>query len=211
MPAVVAAGLLLLIVAFIFCGFTTWVLFQKRSEMAARTLRGSVIPAIQQSHLTPDEKQQVVELLTEVADQAESGALENWQASGIMNRLVRVPILEWGDLAAVEAMIAAHPEFDDDQRQRARVQLSRLRSAIESGQATEVDVGDVLAPVMHPDKSARGQTLMAQPTSEQLQEVVHRAALVADRSEVPDQLQDDVSLAEIVRRVIAAGRQEGTL
>ena len=105
MPAVLAATLLMGIVGFIACGFTTWLLFQKRSELALRTIEASYIPEIEQSRLQPDEKREVVQQLKEFAKDLQRGEYENWQAAAVMQRLVRLPVIQWGELRVVEAFL----------------------------------------------------------------------------------------------------------
>lgn len=209
-PAVLAGSALLLMLFFIGCAIGTWFLFQKRTEIAVRTLRSDVIPEVQQSRLPQEEKAIIVPMLERVVADGESGELENWQASGIMERLVRSPILEWGDLMAVEAMIADHPEFAEEERSDARRQLSRLKRAIELGEATSVDLHDALEPVLQPAPRGARQRIDRGAAAEALREVAQRARLIADRGNVPDQ-DFNVRLSDIVRREIEAGRQTGGL
>lgn len=209
-PAVLAASALLLMLFFIGCAIGTWFLFQKRTEIAVRTLRSDVIPEVQQSSLPQEEKELILPMLQQVIADGESGELENWQASGIMQRLVRSPILAWGDTIAVEAMIDQNPSFSEEERNDAKRQLARLRRAVELGEATSVDMHDVLEPVLKEAASGARQRLNRAADAEALREVAERARLVADRGNVPDQ-DFRVRLSDIVRREIEAGRQTGGL
>ncbi|QEG42330.1 hypothetical protein [Roseimaritima ulvae] len=210
LPAVLAFGLLLTAALFVCCGVSTYFLYQKRVELAARTLSGHTIPTIEQSQLEPEDKQAIVEMLGRVVEDAEAGRLENWQAGGVMNRLTRIPILEWGDLAAVEALIQSDSGFDEPAKQEAVTQIKRLRQAITTGTATSFDINEVVAPVLVEDQSLRGRSLASSPTTEQLQEVVTRARLVADRDQVSGRPRSQPSIVELVQREIEAGRIEGS-
>lgn len=209
-PAVLAASSLLLMLFFIGCAIGTWFLFQKRTEIAVRTLRSDVIPEVQQSNLPQEEKAIIIPMLQQVVEDGESGELENWQASGIMQRLVRSPILEWGDLLAVEAMIEGHRSMSEQHRNEAKRQLSRLQRAVELREATSVDMHDVLEPVLKEAAPGSHQRLDRAADADALREVAQRARLVADRGNIPDR-NFQVQLSDIIRREIEAGRQTGDI
>lgn len=235
MPAVLAATVLMGIVGFVTCGLTTWMLYGKRTELAIRTLEETYLPAVEQSLLGPDEKRAVTAQLRELTMEMKRGALENWQAGAAMQRLVRCPIIQWGELAAVERWLQrsepgrlAAGGIDDVAA--ARRHLSRLRRAVELDRATAIDVDDVLEPVVLSDRSQLERSLIdASPLwsdvgeadgapegragvreiAGRIADVVARARTVADRAEVPDRRFDDVRIERIVRRQIDAALAEG--
>lgn len=205
LPAIMAATALMGIVGFIVCAFSTWFLFQQRTEFVIRTLRGAYIGEIEQSLLDPDTKAGVVAEVTALASDLERGKYEDWQAAEIMQGLLRLPVIQWGELQAVEARLDAP---DIEQPDEYRLQLSRLRRAVELGKITAMDVDEVLAPVRVDDDSAiSGYTLVQPITAEMVAEVAHRAELVADRESIPDQNFENVQLQAIVRRAIQRGAQ----
>ncbi|EMI21844.1 hypothetical protein RMSM_01229 [Rhodopirellula maiorica SM1] len=206
MPAILAATLLMGMAGFIFCGVSTWFLFQKRGELAVRTIRGSYIPDIEQSRLSPEQKQLLVKRLETFAESVERNEYENWQAAGVMQRLQRLPVLQWGELAAVESFVLSQDEGDTEESLK---QISRLRRAAELDQATSFDFEDVLSPVHEPADNAQGRQLIQPLTATAVDEVIVRARLVADRSEVPDEKFTDISLDAIVQEQIDAGIAEG--
>ncbi|GAA4472509.1 hypothetical protein [Novipirellula rosea] len=206
MPAILAATLLMGMAGFIFCGVSTWFLFQKRGEMAVRTIRGSYIPDIEQSRLSPEQKKLIVKRLETFAGSVERKEFENWQASGVMQRLQRLPVLQWGELAAVESFVQQQDEGDTEESLK---QISRLRRATELDKATSFDFEDVLSPVHEPADNALGRQLMQPLTNAAVNEVIVRAKLVADRSEVPDEMFTDIAIDAIVQEQINAGIAEG--
>ncbi|WP_372726019.1 hypothetical protein [Novipirellula sp.] len=206
MPAILAATLLMGMAGFIFCGVSTWFLFQKRGEMAVRTIRGSYIPDIEQSRLSPEQKKLIVKRLETFAGSVERKEYENWQASGVMQRLQRLPVLQWGELAAVESFVQQQDEGDTEESLK---QISRLRRATELDKATSFDFEDVLSPVHEPADNALGRQLMQPLTNAAVNEVIVRAKLVADRSEVPDEMFTDIAIDAIVQEQINAGIAAG--
>ena len=203
MPAILASAVLMGIIGFVICAFSAWVLFQQRTELALRTLRGSVIPQVEQGLLEPDTKRRVVSELTTLADDLERGKYEDWQAAGAMTRLIRVPIFQWGQIQAIQAHLEKN---QGDSYEESVKQLSRLLRAAELGKAVAIDFEDVLEPARIADPEAPTGYALDQPLDDQqVAEVVQRAKLVADRSEVPDQSFGDVPLDAIIRSEIERG------
>lgn len=211
MPAVVASIVLMGIIFFVSCPFLTMFLFQQRTSMAIRTLKGdaqgggSYISVVEQSFLDPDSKAAVIkELKTLVADM-ERGNYENWQSASIMERLQRLPIIQWGELQAIEAFLTKAGD-DGEPDSESLLQLNRLRRAIEQGALSSQDIEQVLQPVREPDPSAMTGGRLVQPlTKESVAQVIQLAKLAADRAEIPDQDFEDIEIAMLVRKAIQEG------
>ncbi|MDA8744076.1 hypothetical protein N9N28_05535 [Rubripirellula amarantea] len=209
MPAILAATALTGILGFVLCGFTTWVLFQKRTEMAVRTLRNAYVPELEQSLLDPDSKQGVIKQIKQLIGDMERGKYEDWQSAGVMQRLQRLPVLQWGDLQAVESFIAK--AGSKDQATEAKRQFDRLRLAVRDGRATSFDFYDVLKPAQVDDPSAStGRRVMSPLKLEPALEVVPLARLLADREQVTADPTENVSIEAIVKAEIEAGLKDGT-
>lgn len=207
MPIVIAGTLIMGMVAFIMCGVTTWVLFQKRTEVAIRTLEGYV-PVIEQSLLPPDEKKSVIEQLESTKKEMQADEYPQDRASAIMQRLVRLPIPQYGELDAIAAFAEAN--FEDEQRDNALKQISRVRRAVELGQATVIDVNDVLLPVTRVDTNNKLGRGLSQPlVAEEVRDVIERAKLIGDRGKLPDKLFEREPIDEILRRELAKARSDG--
>jgi len=207
-PAVLAATLLMGMVLFLTFGFAGYLIFQKRGDLAARTIRGTILSELEQSRLDPETKSAVIGQMTTLVDDIESKKLENWQAGGVMNRLVRAPLLRWGDLQAVDGWAKENlpePEFAEFHKQ-----VTRFFRAAELDRAIASDLQDVLVTVTGGDPAMMLGRLKSNLTKDNVREVAVRAKLVADRAEIPDQVFDDVSLPKIVDRLIETGIREGS-
>jgi hypothetical protein len=166
-------------------------------------VRGDVIPNVEQGLLRPETKAQVVDELSSFADDLERGEFENWQASGAMTRLIRVPIYQWGEIQAIEAFLEKNQDasYSDSIKQ-----LSRLQRAVQMGQAVAIDFENVLEPARVDDPRGPTGKALRQPLDlESVAKVVERAKLVADRSEVPDERFENIHLESIVRDEIKQG------
>jgi|GEM_PF-1022279 len=207
LPAVLAATLLLGMVLFITFGFSAWLIFQKRGELAVRTLRATVIPELEQSRLAPEDKQAVVAELSTLADDIDQGMYENWQAGGIMQRLITSPLMRWADLLTVQRWAVAN--LPAEQAEDAERQFSRFFRAVELDRVVARDIHDVLAPVSSKQDANGFVQLRSDLQAEDVLEAAQRAKLVADRAEVPEQTFAPVALPDYVRRQIEIGGRDG--
>jgi hypothetical protein len=207
-PAVLAATLLMGVAMFLMFGFAGYLIFQKRGDLAARTIRGTMLSELEQSRLDPETKIAVIGRLTTLADDIESKKLENWQAGGVMNRLVRAPLLRWGDLQAIDAW--AQENFSEAEYEEFHKQVTRFFRAAELDRAIASDLQDILLTVTAGDPALMLGRLKTDLTKEDVREVAVRAKLVADRAEVPDRVFENVSLPKIVDRLIEVGIREGS-
>ncbi|QDT06348.1 hypothetical protein K227x_47570 [Rubripirellula lacrimiformis] len=208
LPAIMAGTVLFGIIGFVMCGFTTWLLFQKRTEFAVRTLNAAYLPEIEQSLLSPEEKADVLDQVSKLAKGMERGKFENWQSAGILQRLQRTPVIAWGELQAIESF--AQKNADPDHAAEISKQLSRLRKSVADGNGTSFDFEDVLKPVYVADSSSPSGHRLKQPLDmASIGEVVTLAKLVADREKVPDQTFPDVRIGAIVRDQIQSGTIDG--
>jgi hypothetical protein len=207
LPALMAMSLLAGIAFFICCGVTTWLLYQKRTELAVRTLEGAYITELEQSYLDPSTKRAVVDEVKELIAEMEAGDFENWQSAAIMQRLQRLPVVQWGDLQAIELFITKENGAEKDEQLK---EISRLGQAVVDGSVTSFDFQDVLESVHRADpKSSSGFSLILPLTAESVAEVCLRAKLVADRAKVANRRFPEVDLAAIVRREISLGSTAG--
>ena len=212
LPAIMAGTVLMGILGFLFCGFSTWVLFQRRTELATRTIRDAYLPELQQSYLDPDTKRDVVAVISQLATDLENGKYENWQSAGILQRLQRIPVLQWGRLTAVKAFY--EPKLADDPDRLATInrQMRRLQQGIQTDRLTSFDLQDVLEPVLEPDpKSPSAYSLIQPMTIKSAEQVFDRVRLWLEDSKIPDEDFDEVSLAKVLQNAIETGAAQGTM
>lgn len=209
LPALMAMSVLAGVAGFVCCGVTTWVLYQKRTELAVRTLEGAYITDLEQSYLDPPTKRAVVNEVQVLISGMKAGDYENWQSAAIMQRLQRLPVVQWGDLQAIELFISKDERVDLAQAEQLK-EISRLEQAVVNGTATSFDFQDVLEPVHRADpESSSGFSLILPLTAESVAEVCLRAKLVADRAKIANRRFPKVDLAAIVRREISEGATAG--
>lgn len=209
-PAIMAGCAGLLMLFFVTCAVGTYFLFGKQTELAARTLRETLIPMVEQSNLAPSEKEEVLDELQLLLMQTESGQLENWQAGGTMQRLRLIPIVQWGDLDAILGMTAAR-QWSEEEQEDVALQVSRVKHGVQLGLVRASDIDRILEPVTKPVDDVRDRVLDRSVSDEKLRETVERLRLLANHADVPEQWSETTSLLEVVRDAIAAGKAEGAI
>ena len=206
--AIIAISLLVLMVFFITCAVGTWYLYQQRGEMALATMKGALIPHLEQSSLDPAEKAATIGELQRFMRRAREEQLEPWQVAGVMQRLYRAPLLSWGDLQRTAAIIRDRETIGEDGRNDAQRDISRLMRGAELGEVTQLDMLSIFEPISSKENNEAGYTLIDQPSDAALAEFIHRVGLVAKRADVPEKTYE-VQLADVVRRLIDAGTTDG--
>jgi len=206
-PGILAATIVMGMLFFITCGFLAWVIYGKRTELAIRTLETSYIELIEQSRLNPEDKTELLEELANLTRDLKAEKYENWQAAGVMTRLARLPIIRWGDLQAVEDYAVAQ---GGELQEQATLHLSRMRRGVELDKITTYDMEDVLRPVTQVNEEEMTRGLVDSLAVADVKDVIHRAKLLADQYDVPNQLFPGARITVIVRRQIEAGLSKGT-
>ena len=208
-PAFVAAASLLLIVFFVVCAGGTYWLFEQRGELALNTIEGSYLPLIEQSRLDPASKLEVVAELESFVARGRAGEFENEQIAGVIQRLVRAPIISWGDLQALAAIVERRETLAEDVRSEIVTDISRVMRGAELDTVTQFEMLGIMEPVSQESQNDLGYILHDTFTDQQLQEFGTQVKAVAEASEVPER-QYDVTVTDIVRRQIDAGISSGT-
>ncbi|QDT60451.1 hypothetical protein SV7mr_29740 [Stieleria bergensis] len=201
--ALVAIGGMLMLITF--AGMAWWI-FSNQSKLALPALRDGFIPQVEQSRLSPEQKTPIIEHLDAVVEDLASDQLESWQVTGVMQRLQRLPILQWGHLQVLKRFIEDHPnDFPED----AALQIDRVFSGISDGQITGIDASTMLLPVIVSDQNLNDADLIDPLETAKVAEVVTSARQIADRVKVPDTAGPITPIDVLVRRQIEAGRSQG--
>ena len=191
-PAVMAASVLMGIAMFITFAFATWLIFQKRGDLAVRTIRATIVSELEQSRLDAKTKSEVISQLRFLADDIEAGRVEDKQAVNVLQQLLQSPLLRWGDLTALDEWVKANGSADE--AASFHRDCTRFFRAAELGKANAADLQDILAPVSEAPPGAYLYKLKTEIEPADWAEVQTRCRIIAKRAEVPDQVFDDVLL-----------------
>lgn len=202
MPAVIAGAALMGIVGFITCALMTWLIFQKRTELAIRTLEGAYVPQVEQSLLDPVTKQEVLEEIKVVIEDMKEGQYEDWQSAGIMQSLQKLPVIQWGELQALEESIQEAPQelLSETNKTVAINNLQKIKLAVKQGKVFSFDFEDVLEPIRKPSNTSPSGYVIEFPLQDDgMLEAIRRIQLLADRSTITSKEIEVVNISEVVR------------
>lgn len=210
MPAILAGLVLSGILGFLFCGFSTWLLFQRRAELATRTIQNAYLPQLKGSRLAPETKGPVVDRVAQLGNDLAGGKYDNAQASAILQRLQRIPVLQWGELQAVERFYVTQSDADAERLDQVHRDVTRLFRGVEMGKVTSFDFHEILLPALEEaPKESTGFRLKEPMSVAAAESVFERVTLSANDHGVPDQVFEGVSLDGIVAEAIESGATEG--
>jgi hypothetical protein len=210
MPAILAGTVLMGIFGFVFCAFSTWVLFQRRSELATRTIQETYLPQLRESYLDPTTRSEVVEIVEQLGADLKGGKYDDPQAAAILQRLQRLPVLQWGELQSVESFYAKQSSADDTKLAEVHGDIGLLQNGVRLSEVTSFDFHEILLPAMVQDAaSPTGFKLQEPMTVEAAEEVFKRIKLRVNDLKASQPDAAPVQLSEIVAEAIRAGVSEG--
>ena len=129
-----------------------------------------------------------------------------------MQRIQRLPVVQWGDLQAIEAFLR-NPKSQDlsaEDREQGQRQLSRVRRAVELDKVTSFDFQVILKPVHQASNSSRvGSELINPLQATQVLQFVDQAEALADRAGVPNEDYPDIQISVLLKREVELGVSEG--
>ncbi len=141
-PAVMAASVLMGIVMFLTFAFAAWVIFQKRGDLAIRTIRATIVSELEQSRLDAKTKSEVISQLRFLADDIEGGRISDKQAVNVLQQLLQSPLMRWGDLTALDEWVKANATAE--QSEAFHRDCTRFFRAAELDKANAADLQDIL-------------------------------------------------------------------
>jgi hypothetical protein len=198
MPAVMAIFMIVAVAGLVACAVGAWAVFRQSPQLAAGTLKAHYIPVVEQSNLNPAEKAEVVRALEQLALEMKAGQWEPWQANAMMQNLIRAPIVQWGDLDAIEQLVVKIEAFSPAERENISKVLGRLKHGIEEDLIIANVVEEILAPVTIRDDSERGCHLNLAMDKPDIEEVVQRAQTILAGHQIPDE-RYNARLADVLR------------
>ena len=133
--------------------------------------------------MEPESKAAVMRAIEDLSADMKRGKLEDWQSAGVMQRLHRLPVLQWGDLQAVESFVAK--TGTPEQATEATRQFNRLRYCVAISHATSFDFHEILSPVQVDNPDVPNGRELRQPLEmAAAMDTVQRAQLLTDREKV---------------------------
>ncbi len=182
-----------------------WTVMQRSAELAAGSLRSQYIPMVEQSMLAPETKTAAVRQLETLRGRLESKQIDPSNARLLMGALVKLPIVQWGDIDAVLVQVNAREGFDQEARAKAGRTIERLKRGAEMDRITSYDFENVLIPVTVVDKSPRGRHFDLAATDDAIRETLKRAEQAVLEAKIPDEAYV-VEITDLIRTKVETFR-----
>lgn len=201
-------GIVFLVLILLCGGVITYVTLNARRLMAG-WMRGPMVEAIKSTHLPEDQKTRLSDIINQVMDDFESGAISYTQVGELTQELAQGPFFS---LIMVEMVKAKHLDmFELKEKERAEVTLTfdRFERGVQEGTIADKKVAAVLEKV-----SEKGDddspTLKDKLSEEDLNAFVTAMKEAADEAEIPmESYQVDFAgeLQRVVDEVLGTGAE----
>ncbi len=159
-------------------------LIGKQDEMAIQALDNQLIPWIEQSELKDDDKNRIVDKLTEVTSEIRQGAIDDRQLQRIRTRVTQNPILQWAPIQQTLDFAEKSDEFSDAEREQLQRISDRLLQACEAYQFNMEDLGIVLQNLVTQESKSMRLVIKKDITHSDVVTFMQRAEEMLDRREI---------------------------
>ena len=215
LPAIMAGTVLMGIFGFIFCGVSTWYLWSQRTVIATRTIRDSYLIELEQSQLDVETKQAVMGEVETLADDLAGGRYDDWQSAAILQRLQRLPVLQWGQLQAVRNRYVErylNLDLDSDRSKLEAIDrnIARLFAAVDRKKITSLDFQRILEPAVEVRPNDPSMVALKDDLSQRICEgVFDRIEIMVDEFKIGDENLPPVDVKRLVTEAINDGATKG--
>lgn len=130
-PACVTISILALGTFAILCAFGSWIMFSNQSEMAVNAIEIQLIPWVESSQLSLDDRQSIILQLKKLVGQLKADTFDNQQLRRLHSCLQDNPVLLWGGIQSMEQQASEAGLTETEVESLHRLNQRLLRSAAE--------------------------------------------------------------------------------
>ncbi len=207
-PWLIGCGVALIIavVAVVVFGFF---MVKKGKDMTTDFVVGAATQGVQDSNLDEESKQAMITRIESLAQDFKSGDITMEQMGRIVENLADGPIMSSLIAHTLEQTIIANSTLPPEEKEDARQQLQRVIHGMTQNQVSSQEMNDVMAPVLvdTTDGTSTSVSLKANPTEEELREVIENARTLADAKGIPNQ-EFSLDIGAELDRAIAEAKGE---
>ncbi len=183
-PACLVVVILALAVVCIVCAFGSWFMFSDQPAMAERGIQVQLIPWVQASSLSPEDKASIVRQLEDMTTLVRSRQLTTIQLSRLKNCLEDNPALLWG---AVEEILRQGKDvgLTDTELEAAQRTAQRLLRMTAQRKLSRNDMEFALDKCIQRTADRTGIEVVDPLTGEHVREFSKRGQQLADAQKIP--------------------------
>lgn len=168
--------------------------------MLAQQARNVIVQIVEDSELSPEDKQAVTQQVDRVVEAYRSGQINGEGLMKILEDLADSPLMGSLLIYAMEEQYIDASGLSDEEKQAARRTLERIARGVSEGKIEEVALEEALEPVMESDDDGQSR-LKDQVTDEELRTALSRLKDLADGAGIPDEPYE-INIAEEVKRIV---------
>ena len=190
------------VVAVLVCGIGGYYVYKNAKSFAVDIARNIAVKVIEDSELTAEDKQEVIQQVDRVVVAYKEGKIDEKDLEKILTEIQNSPLQPLAVVYFVEQQYLDKSGLTAEEKADAKKQLQRLvRGGIEK-KIAEKDVEALLAPLQKTGPNGEKQ-MKDTLTDEEIKTFVAGAKKLADDAKIPDE-EFQVDIGEEVRRIVDA-------
>ncbi|MFW6058817.1 MAG: hypothetical protein ACODAQ_01465 [Phycisphaeraceae bacterium] len=198
-------GVAALVCVFI-CAGGVWWTYSNARRLASGAVTSIITTAINDSNLSAEQKQRLVERVSDLKDRYDTGQITMQQLGRVAEELAESPLLYVGMVMFAEQHYIATSSLSDQEKEQARRTLDRFARGLHEEEIDPQVIDHVTDPIATTDAQGNRQ-LKEHPTDDELRTFLARAREEADNADVPDE-PFEVDLADEFDRAVERALQE---
>ena len=185
-PACLVVTILALAGSVAVCGLGSWFVFRDQPALAMKAIQKQLIPWVEGSQLSPNDKQSIVEQLDGLVVEIELGKINKQQLSRLHNCLQDNPVILWGGIQSIENQAAAAglTETEIESLKRTNQRLLRMATERKMGRT---DLEYTIQQLSKVNKQGDTLEVNSDLTGEQIQIYMKRAETLLTRSKIANE------------------------
>lgn len=185
-PACMVVSILSLAAFSALCGLGSWFVFSNQYPIAVKSIEKQLIPWVEGSQLTQDDKTSIVSQLESVIGKLEAQTIDKSQLVRLRNCLQDNPVLLWGGIQSIEKQAegAGLTETEIESLKRLNQRLLRMSTERKLGRR---DLEFTLQELSKVRSDRSTLEVRGDLTAEQIRSFMTRAESLVARAEIPNE------------------------
>ena len=172
-----------------FCG-GAWYVYNNAGKWGADIARNMIVSVVNESELTPEDKQGVIAQVDRVTDAYKQGKITMQEVGQVMESLAKSPLMPMIMVYAVEEQYIKNSGLSDEEKAEAHITLQRLMRGAFDKKISEQELDAILDDVSY--KGPNNQREIKQNlTDAEVRAFLAKAKKLADEKEIPE---DEIKL-----------------
>jgi hypothetical protein len=157
---------------------------ENQTKAAAKAIRSQLIPWIKDSSLTEQDRESMVERLTDLLVDLDAERLTSDQLRRLSLRLDSQPVFQWGVIEAIEAQAEADKELSESEKESIRRLCDRLLRSVYEGKMAMTQLSYIVQNVATTERLSQRLNIRQENKAADLRSFWQRAETVCDKLQV---------------------------